>query len=74
MSSISLRVSDDELQLIRNYAAANSLNLSSFIRGVVLDAIEDDLSLDADRILAARDQAHREKIYSHDEAWAEIGV
>ena len=46
MSTISLRVSNDENKLIQNYVAANNLNLSSFIRNLVLDKIEADMKLD----------------------------
>ena len=54
MSTISLRVSDEENKLIQNYVSANNLNLSSFIRNLVLTKIEEDIKLDEDRILRAR--------------------
>ena len=54
MSTISLRVSDEENKLIQNYVSANNLNLSSFIRNLVLDKIEEDMKMDEDRILRAR--------------------
>lgn len=74
MATISLRVNDDDLKLLQEYVAVNGLNMSAFIREAVMDRIEDDLSLDEERILKARKQAHQEKIYSFEEAWAEIGV
>ena len=54
MSTISLRVSDHENQLIQAYVAANNLNTSSFIRDLVIDKIEEDMSLDEARILKAQ--------------------
>ena len=54
MSTISLRVSDEENKLIQNYVSANNLNLSSFIRNLVLAKIEEDMKLDEGRILRAR--------------------
>lgn len=74
MSTISLRVSDEENKLIQNYVAANNLNLSSFIRSLVLDKIEEDMKLDEDRILRARALLKKEKIYDHTEVWKELGI
>ena len=74
MGTISLRVSDDDYRLVQEYVAVNGLNMSAFIREAVLDRIEDDLSLDEERILKAKQQAHLGKTYSFDEAWSEIGV
>lgn len=74
MSTISLRVSEDENKLIQTYVAANNLNLSSFIRNLVLDKIEDDMKLDEERILHARALSKKEKIYDHNEVWKELGL
>ena len=74
MSTISLRVSDEENKLIQNYVSANNLNLSSFIRNLVLDKIEEDMKLDEDRILRARALMEKEKIYDHTEVWKELWI
>ena len=74
MSTISLRVSDEENKLIQNYVAANNLNLSSFIRSLVLDKIEEDMKLDEDRILRALALLKKEKTYDHTEVWKELGI
>ena len=74
MAMISLRISADEEKLLQNYLASHNLNLSSFIRQVVFDKIEDDLALDEKRILRARNRIDKEKHYSHEEAWKELGV
>lgn len=74
MSTISLRVSEEENKLIQNYVSANNLNLSSFIRNLVLDKIEEDMKLDEDRILRARALMEKEKIYDHTEVWKELGI
>lgn len=74
MATISLRMNDDELSLLQSYVAANKLNMSAFIREAVLDRIEDDFALDDERILRARETARKEKTYSFEEAWEEIGV
>jgi len=57
MTTISLRVNDDESKLIHDYVSVNQLNMSQFIRDAVLDKIENDLDLDEDRILYAFEKA-----------------
>ena len=74
MATLSLRMSEDELRLIKTYTAANGLSMSAFVRDAVLDKIEDDFNLDEERILKAREAAHNGKLYSFEEAWKEIGV
>ena len=60
MTTISLRVNDDESKLIHDYVSINQLNMSQFIRDAVLDKIENDLDLDEDRILYAFEKAKQE--------------
>ena len=74
MGTISLRVTDDESRLIRGYASANGLNLSSFIRELVLDRIESDMQLDEERILKAAERIKTEKALDHTEVWERLGV
>ena len=57
MATISLRLNDEDAKLVQEYVAVNDLNLSSFVRELILDKIEDDLALDEDRILKARARA-----------------
>lgn len=40
----------------------------------MFDKIEDDLALDEKRILRARNRIDKEKHYSHEEVWKELGV
>ena len=74
MSTISLRVNDYENNLIQNYVAANNLNLSAFVRNLILDKIEEDMSMDEARILRAKELIEKEKVYDHEEAWKKLGV
>ena len=74
MSTLTVRVSDEELNLIQTYAKTNRISVSSLIRDSVLDVIENDLKLDEERILSAYERAKHEKVYDHDEAWEIIGV
>lgn len=74
MNTISLRMNDDETKLLRDYVSVNNLNMSKFIRDLVLDKIEDDLSLDEERILKAHEKAKNEKKYNHTEVWKMLGI
>lgn len=74
MSTISLRICDEENKLIQAYISANNLSLSSFIREAVLDKIEDDLQSDEERISNARKLLQKERIYDHTEVWKELDV
>ena len=74
MPTISLRVTDTDYSLLQNYVSINGINLSAFIREAVLDKIEEDFSLDENRILAVRERAKSEKIYDHTEVWEELGI
>ncbi len=74
MATISLRLNDEDAKLVQEYVAVNDLNLSSFVRELILDKIEDDLALDEDRILKARARAQTEASYDHTEVWKKLGV
>ena len=77
MGSVSVRLNDDEYKLIHDYVKINNLNLSQFIREVVLDHIEDDLEMSkefTERILAAKEEVRNGKVYTFEEARKELGI
>ena len=74
MATITLRVNEQENKFIKDYVKINNYNLSSFIRDVVLDRIEDDLSIDEKKILSVLKKSKKEKAYSHNEVWEELGL
>ena len=77
MGSVSVRLNDDEYKLIHDYVKINNLNLSQFIREVVLDHIEDDLKMSkefTEKILAAKEEVRNGKVYTFDEARKELGI
>ena len=45
MNLITIRVSDDENRLIRDYAKAHNINISELIRQSVLEKIENEIDL-----------------------------
>ena len=74
MASISLRLTEEQLKLLQEYTEVNNLNMSSFVRETVFDYIENDLSLDEERIKRAHSKLSEEKTYDHTEVWKELGV
>lgn len=57
--TISFRVTDDEKHLIQSYAASQHLIVSSFIRDLVLDQLEEDGELEEARILKALELSYK---------------
>lgn len=74
MATISLRLSNEEEVLIKNYVKINKMNLSEFIRETILNKIEDDLKVDEERILKSLEEAKKDKIYTSSEAWEMLGL
>jgi uncharacterized protein (DUF1778 family) len=74
MGMITLRVSEDEEKLIKEYVSINNLNLSSFIRELVLDKIEEDLCLNEERILEAVNNARKERMIDSKEVWDKLVI
>lgn len=74
MTTISVRVNDEDSKLIHEYVSANKLNLSQFVREAVLDRIEEDLHLDEERIIRALKAAEAEEKYDHTKVWEMLGV
>lgn len=58
--TISFRVTDDEKHLIQSYAASHHLIVSSFIRDLVLDQLEEHGELEEARILKALELSYKE--------------
>lgn len=74
MSTISIRLSEEESRLLQEYVSVHDLTLSSFVRELIMDKIEEDLELDEERILLARCRVKKERKYSSEEAWKELGL
>ena len=74
MTTISIRINDDESKLIHDYVSINNLNMSQFIRDAVLDKIESDFELDEARILDALKKSEKENKYDYTEVWKMLGV
>ena len=71
--SVSVRLSEEETTLFKDYAAIKGMSVSEMIRRSVLERIEDEFDI----AIAIAEEAYRNyrknpKTYSHDEAWKEI--
>lgn len=74
MSTISLRMKDEDIDLLKQYVKVNNLNLSEFIRNTILDKIEDDLRINEERILRAWEEAKKEKASPLEEVIERLGL
>ncbi|TEY02332.1 type II toxin-antitoxin system RelB family antitoxin [Campylobacter sp. US33a] len=72
MRTISLRISDQEDILLKEYLAINNLQLSKFIRDTILEKIEDGLNLDENKILISLKEAKKDNIYSFEEVFKNV--
>ncbi|HZK33074.1 MAG TPA: DUF6290 family protein [Tissierellaceae bacterium] len=72
MSSITLRMSDEENRLIRNYAKANNITISELMRQAVLEKIEDEIDLDI-YTKAMKEHEENPEDISFDEMMDELG-
>ena len=52
MPTLSLRMEKEDLEFLKEYASINNLNMSSFVRNLILDKIYDEITeVDEKRIL-----------------------
>lgn len=71
--TVSLRLSDDDTRLIKDYAKLHGVTVSEFMRRAALEKIEDELDI------RAAEKAYAEYLadpvtYSHDEIMKEFGL
>ena len=71
--TITLRISDDESSVIRDYARLKGVSVSEFMRRAALEKIEDELDLRAGETAWAKYQANPESC-SLDEIEKEFGL
>ena len=74
MSTISLRVPEQELALFKSYAKINNRSLSEVIRSTMLERIEYEYDMKVFAEYENEKEAGTVRTFSHDEAWKELGV
>lgn len=73
MSTISLRMQQEDYDLLNEYVKMNKLNLSAFVREAIMDKIEESY-LNEEKILEAWKEAKEGPLYSADEVWQNLGL
>ena len=73
MTTLSLRMPETDMEMLKKYVKMNNLSLSGFVREAIMDKIEDEF-LDEDRILVAWKAAENEPWIPAEELWKELGV
>jgi len=71
--AISLRLSEEDTMLIKNYAALHNISISDLFRQAVLEKIEDEYDLQCYENAIKRYKADP-KTYSLDEVERELGL
>lgn len=71
--TISLRLSDEDTKLIKDYAKINNMSVSDLIRKAVIEKIEDEIDLDAYN-KAIKESKKNPKTYTLDEIEKELGL
>ena len=71
--TISLRLSDEDSKLIKDYAKVNNMTVSDLVRQAVIEKIEDEIDLEAyNKAMAAFTK--NPKTYSLEEIEKELGI
>lgn len=71
MTTMTLRINDEDSKLIKNYIQLHGLTISEFARQAMLERIEDEYDLAVLRQAMAEDDGVR---ISHKELMAEFGL
>ena len=71
--TISVRLSDKDMELIKTYAKLNNISLSELIRSAVMEKIEDEYDLECYN-KAIEEYKNNSKTYTLDEVKKELGL
>ncbi len=74
MSTVSVRLSDKELSLFKDYAKVNNKSISEIIRESVLSRIEDEYDLHVFEEYEKDKTSGKVKYLSHEDAWSELDL
>ena len=75
MPTLSLRMEKEDLEFLKEYSNINNLNMSSFVRNLILDKIYDEITEeDEKRILKRWEKSKTEKTDSAEEVFKRLGL
>jgi predicted DNA-binding protein len=74
MSTISIRLSDEEDAVMRDYMKYFGISkISDFVKQAIYEKIEDDMDIELGKEALRRSQTETEFL-THDEFWGELGL
>lgn len=74
MATVKLQISDQELELFKQYAKMKGQSLSETIRNTMLERIEDEYDLNAIKEYESEKEAGTLELYSLDEVEKELSL
>ncbi|VWL89644.1 DUF6290 family protein [Oceanivirga miroungae] len=75
MAVLSLRLEEEDLKLVKEYTKINNINMSSFVRSLILDKIYDDIDeVEEKRIYKVWQDSKNQKKYSAESVFEELGI
>lgn len=72
MATLSIRMTDKELSMLKDYAKVNRSSVSEIVRDTIMERIEDEFDMKVFTEYKTEQNAGTLEIYSHEEAWTEI--
>ena len=73
MPTLSLRMEKEDLEFLKEYSNINNINMSSFVRNLILDKIYDEITEeDEKRILKRWENSKSEKTASAEEVFKRL--
>ena len=73
MPTLSLRMEKEDLEFLKEYSNINNINMSSFVRNLILDKIYDEITEeDEKRILRRLENSKSEKTASAEEVFKRL--
>ena len=75
MPTLSLRMEKEDLEFLKEYSNINNLNMSSFVRNLILDKIYDEITEeDEKRILKRWEKSKSEKTSDAKDVFKRLGL
>lgn len=74
MSVISIRVSEDEKELLRQVCAVYNCSISALMKKLVFERLEDEYDLQVIRDYENKKADGNLELYDHDDVWKELDI
>lgn len=74
MATLSLRLNSEDKSLIDTYVKSKGITFSNFARTILLEYINEDLNIDEERLLKAKNSASARDSIPADKVFADLGV